>query len=143
MAKFLVRPRSEWSDRLRRPCCSKIFATGPSKLGMRCAKWRMKLNPEKTQVDYILQVRTHQKNRTQPKTVWRNSKSISSSEMFRYHFRLPIQFQKNTFEDILDPCNTRYHRLRLPANKKSGPTTPDKNLGKNENNLIFIPLSHK
>ena len=29
---------------------------------------------------------------------------------------------KNHFEDILDRCNTRYHRLRLLANKKWGPS---------------------
>ena len=28
---------------------------------------------------------------------------------------------KKHFEDILDRCNTRYHRLRLLANKKWGP----------------------
>ena len=29
---------------------------------------------------------------------------------------------KRHFEDMLDRCNTRYHRLRLPANKKWGPS---------------------
>ena len=29
---------------------------------------------------------------------------------------------KKPFEDILDRCNTRYHRLRLLANKKWGPS---------------------
>ena len=29
---------------------------------------------------------------------------------------------KNHFEDILDRCNARYHRLRLLANKKWGPS---------------------
>ena len=30
--------------------CSKIFTAGPSKMAMWCAKWRIKLNPDKTQV---------------------------------------------------------------------------------------------
>ena len=46
------------------------------------------------QSDHILQVHIHQKDRTQPKTVWRDSKSISSSEISGYYFRLPIHFQK-------------------------------------------------
>ena len=29
---------------------------------------------------------------------------------------------KNHFEDILDRCNIRYHRLRLLVNKKWGPS---------------------
>ena len=81
---------------LKRTLCSKIFATGPSKLGSAVCQMDNEAKSRKNQVDYILQVRTRQKNRTQPKTVWRDSKSISSSEMFRYHFRLPTQFQKNT-----------------------------------------------
>ena len=48
----------------------------------------------KNQGDYILQVHTRQKNRTQPKTAWRDSKSISSSEISRNYFRLPAHFQK-------------------------------------------------
>ena len=105
--------------KLKRTLRSKIFATGPSKLGSVVCKMENQIKSRKNQGDYILQVRTRQKNRTQPKTIWRDSKSISSSEMFRNHFRLPTQFQKH-FEDILDRCNTRYHRLRLLANKKWG-----------------------
>ena len=40
------------------------------KLGMWCAKWRIKLNPEKL------------------RSSWRESQSLSSSEISRYHFRL-------------------------------------------------------
>ena len=35
-------------------------------------------------------------------------------------FDSQLTFRKH-FEDILDRCNTSYHRLRLPANKKWGP----------------------
>ena len=37
------------------------------------------------------------------------------------YFRLTTHFQKH-FEDILDHCSTRYHRLRLLAYKKWGPS---------------------
>ena len=36
-------------------------------------------------------------------------------------FDSQLNFKKH-FEDILDPCNTRYHRLRLLPNKKWGPS---------------------
>ena len=36
-------------------------------------------------------------------------------------FESQLNFQKH-FEDILDRCNTRYHRLRLLVNKKWGPS---------------------
>ena len=36
-------------------------------------------------------------------------------------FDSQLNFKKH-FEDILDRCNTRYHRLRLLANKKWGPS---------------------
>ena len=88
---------------------------------MWCAKWRIKLNPEKNQGDHILQVHTWQKNRIQPKTVWRDTKSLSSSEICRKYFHSQLTFKKH-FEDILDCCNTRYHRLRLLANKKWEPS---------------------
>ena len=35
-------------------------------------------------------------------------------------FDFQLTFKKH-FEDILDRCNTRYHRLKLLANKKWGP----------------------
>ena len=48
----------------------------------------------KSQGDYILQVHTRQKNRIQPKTIWRDAKNLSSTEISRHYFRLPTQFQK-------------------------------------------------
>ena len=48
----------------------------------------------KSQGDYILQVRSRQKNRTQPKTTWRDTKSLSSSEISRNYFRLSTHFPK-------------------------------------------------
>ena len=55
-------------------------------LAMWCAKWRIKLNPEINQGDHILQVQNRQNNRIQPKTVRRDTKSLSSSEISRNYF---------------------------------------------------------
>ena len=60
---------------------------------MWCATRRIKLNPKKTKV-IILKVHVRQRNRTQPKTVWRDTKSLSSCEVSRNYFRLPTHFQK-------------------------------------------------
>ena len=60
----------------------------------------------KNQGDYILQVQTHQKNRTQPKTVWRDTKSLPSMKFLGTTFDSQLTFKKH-FEDILDSCNTR------------------------------------
>ena len=73
----------------------------------------------KNQGDYLLQVLTRQESRTQPNTLWRDSENLSSSEILRHYFRLTFQPH---FEDILECCNNRYHRLRLLANKKWGPS---------------------
>ena len=66
------------------------------KLAKRCPKGRLKLNPEKTknQGHHILQVVSRQKFRTHPKTVWRETQNLSSSEISRNYCRLQIQFPK-------------------------------------------------
>ena len=74
--------------------CSKIFATGPSELGNVVCQMENQTKPRENQGDYILQVRTRQENRTQPKTVWRDTKSLSSSEISRNYFRLQAHFKK-------------------------------------------------
>ena len=79
---------------LKRTLCSNIFATGPSQLGNVVCQMENQTESRKKQGDHILQVHTRQKNRTQSKTVWRDSKSLSSSEISRNYFRLPIHFQK-------------------------------------------------
>ena len=71
--------------------------------------------------DHILQVQPRQKNRTQSKTVWRDTKSLSLSEFLGITSDSQLTFKQH-FEDILDRCNTRYHRLRLLANKKWEPS---------------------
>ena len=101
--------------------CSKNFETGPSKLGNVVCQMENQTESRKKQSDLILQVHTRQKNRTEPKTVWRDTKSLSSSEISGNYFDSQLSFKKH-FEDILDRCNTRYHCLRLLANKKWGPS---------------------
>ena len=65
---------------------AKMFVTGPSKLGNVVCQMENQTESRKNQSDHILQVHTCQKNRTQPKTVWRDTKSLSSSEISSNYF---------------------------------------------------------
>ena len=114
---------------LKRTLCSKIFATGPSNLAVRCAKWRMKLNPEKTKLIIFSRSVLARKTKPNLKLCDETPKVYPQVKCLGVTFDSQLNFKKH-FEDILDRCNTRYHRLRLLANKKCGPTTPDKILGK-------------
>ena len=102
--------------------CSKTFTTGPSKIGNVVCQMENQTLSRKNRSDYILQVHTRQKNRTQPETIWRDTKNLSSSEISRHYFRLQTQLQKVLY--ILDRCNTRYHLLRLLVNKNGGLAQP-------------------
>ena len=73
---------------------SKIFATGPSELGNVICQMENQTKSRKNQGGYILQVRTRHNNRTQPITIWRDTKILSSSEISMNYFRLPTHFQK-------------------------------------------------
>ena len=96
----------------------KLLRKDLRKLAKWCAKWRIKLNPEKNQGHHILKVLSRQKFRTHSKTVWRETQNLSSSEISRNYFRLQIHFPS---EEILGRCNTRYHRIRLSVNKNWEP----------------------
>ena len=134
---------AQWVYSLNVRFAAKFLQQDLLNLAVRCAKWRMKLNPEKNQVDHILQAVLTRKTEPNLKLYGETLKVYPQVKCLGITFDSQLNLKKKHFEDILDGCNTRYHRLRLPANKKSGPLTQDKNLGKNDNNLIFIPLSHK
>ena len=88
---------------------------------MWCAKWRIKLNPEKTKV--IIFSRSIFARKTEPnlKLYGDTLKVYPQVKFLGITFDSQLTFKKH-FEDILDRCNTRYHRLRLLANKKREPS---------------------
>ena len=106
---------------LKRALCSKIFPTGPSELGNVVCQMENQTKSRKTQGDYILQVCTRQKNRTQPTTVWRDSKSISSSEVSRNYFRLPNHFQK-ALRGHPGSMHYQVPPFKAPSQQKWGPS---------------------
>ena len=91
------------------------------KLARWCAKWRIKLNPEKTKV--IIVSKSQSAIRVGP------ALSLYSDLLSYYpHIKfLGITFDNRMtftkyFEEILGRCNNKFHRLRILVNKKWGPS---------------------
>ena len=94
--------------------CSKTFTTGPSKI-------RIKLNPVKTKVIIFSRSILARKTKLNLRLYGETLKIYRQVKFLGITFDSQLNFKKH-FEDILDRCNTRYHRLRLLANKKWGPS---------------------
>ena len=95
------------------------------KLAQWCAKWRRKLNPEKTKV--IIFSRSYLAGKPEPtlKLYGERLKIYPQVKFLGITFDSKFTFKKH-FEDILARCNTRYHRIRLLTNKKWGPSPSTK-----------------
>ena len=91
------------------------------KLARWCAKWRIKLNPEKTKV--IIFSKSQIAIRVEP------ALSLYGDLLLYYPhikflsitFNNRMRFTKH-FEEILECCNQNFHRLRILVNKKWGPS---------------------
>ena len=91
------------------------------KLARWCAKWRIKLNPEKTKV--IIFSKFQFAIRAEP--------ALSLyADLLSYHpqikflgitFDNRMTFTKH-FEEILERCDQKFHHLRILVNKKLGPS---------------------
>ena len=97
---------------------AKLLRKDLRKLAKWCAKWRIKLNPEKTEV--IIFSRS---------SLARNSEPILILCGERLKIYPQVKFLEITFdsnqkhwEEILGRCNSRYHPIRLLVNKKEGPS---------------------
>ena len=91
------------------------------KLARWCAKWRIKLNPEKTKVIVFSK---------SPAAIRQNLLNLYNGDFLSYypHIKLlgitfdnRMTFTKH-FEEILECCNQKFHRLRILVNKKWGPS---------------------
>ena len=91
------------------------------KLARWCAKWRIKLNPEKIKVIIF----------SKSQTAIRAEPALSLyGDLLSYYpqikflgitFDNRMTFTKH-FEEILERCNQKYHLLRILVNKKWGPS---------------------
>ena len=86
-----------------------------------CAKWRIKLNPEKTTVIIFSRFSLAGKSKPVLKLYGERLKIYPQVNFMGITFDSKLTFQKH-FEEILGRCNTRYHRVRLIVNKKWGPS---------------------
>ena len=91
------------------------------KLARWCAKWRIKLNPEKTKVIIL----------SKSQTAIRAEPALSLyGDLLSYYPQikfLGITFDNRMiftkhFEEILERCNQKFHCLRILVNKKWGPS---------------------
>ena len=93
------------------------------KLAMWCAKWRIKLNPEKTKVIIFSRSRLARKAELNLTIYGEPLKIYPQVKFLGVIFDSKPTFQKH-FEDILERCNHRYHRLQLLAKKNGGLAQP-------------------
>ena len=100
---------------------SKIFATGPELSNVVC-QMENQTKSQKTKV--IVFSRSVLARKTEPnlKLYGETLKVYPQVKFLGSTFDSQLTFKKH-FEDILDRCNTRYHRLRLLANKEWGPSS--------------------
>ena len=112
---------AQWAFSRNVRIAAKLLQKDLLKLAMWCAKWRIKLNPVKTKV--IIFSRSTLARKTEPnlKLYDETLKIYPQVKFLGITFDSQLNLKKH-FEDILDRCNTRYHRLRLLANKKWGPS---------------------
>ena len=106
---------AQWAFSLKLRFTAKLLKQDILNLAMWCAKWRIKLNPEKTKV--IIFSRSILTRKTEPnlKPYGQTLKAYPQVKFLGITFDSQLTFQKH-FEDILDRSNTRYHLLRLLAN---------------------------
>ena len=108
---------TQWAFSLNVCFGAKFLQQDLLNLAMWCAKLRIKLNPEKTKV--ITYSRSKLARITEPnlKLFGETPKVYPQVKFLGITFDFQLTLQKH-FEDILDCCNTRYHQLKLLANRR-------------------------
>ena len=98
---------------------AKLLRKDQRQLAKWCAKWRIKLNPEKTKVIIFSRSPLARKKEPFLKLYGERLKIYSQVKFLGITFDSKHALQKH-FEEILGRCNTKYHRVRLIVNKKRG-----------------------
>ena len=89
---------------------AKLLRKDLRKLAKWCAKWRIKLNPEKTKVIIFSRSPLARKSEPVLKLYGERLKIYPQVKFLGITFDSKLTFQKH-FEEILGRCNTRYHRV--------------------------------
>ena len=112
---------AQWAFSLNVKFAANLLQQDLLKLATWCAKWRIKLNPEKTKVIIFSRCLLARKAELNLTLHCEPLKIHPQVKFLGIIFDSQLNFQKH-FEDILERCNNRYYRLRLLANKKWGPS---------------------
>ena len=112
---------AQWAFSRNVRIAAKLLQQDLLTLAMWCAKWRIKLNPVKNKVIIFSRSALARKTELNLKLYGETLKIYPQVKFLGITFDSQLNFKKH-FEDILDRCNTRYHRLRLLVNKKWGPS---------------------
>ena len=112
---------AQWAFSLNVKFAANLLQQDLLKLATWCAKWRIKLNPKKTKVIIFSRSLLARKAELNLTLYGEPLKSYPQVKFLGIIFDSKLTFQKH-FEDVLERCNHRYHRLRLLANKKWGPS---------------------
>ena len=86
-----------------------------------CAKWRIKLNPEKTKVIIFSKSQTAIKAEPDLPLYGDLLSYYPQIKFLGITFDNRVIFTKH-FEEMLERCNQDFHRLRILVNKKWGPS---------------------
>ena len=112
---------AQWAFSLNVKFAANLLQQDLLKLATWCAKWRIKLNPEKTKVIIFSRSLLARKAELNLTLYGEPLKIYPQVKFLGIIFDSKLTFQKH-FEDVLERCNHRYHRLRLLANKKWEPS---------------------
>ena len=115
---------AQWAFSSNVRFASKIFATGPSELdNVVCQNDKLENQTKSRKTKVIIFSRSILARKTEPnlKLYGETLKVYPQVNFLGSTFDSELTFKKH-FEDILDRSNTRYHRLRLLAKKKWGPS---------------------
>ena len=112
---------AQWAFSLNVKFAANLLEQDLLKLATWCAKWRIKLNPEKSKVIIFSRSLLARKAELNLTLYGEPLKTYPQAKFIGIIFDSKLTFQKH-FEDILECCNNRYYRLRLLANKKWGPS---------------------
>ena len=108
----------QWSVSKNIDLAAEYLQRDLDKLARWCDKWRIKLNPEKTKV--IIFSTSQTAIRAEPAwSLYGDLLSYYPQIKFQGSFDNRMTFTKH-FEEILELCNQKFHRLRILVNKKLG-----------------------
>ena len=112
---------SQWAVSKNIDLATEYLRRDLDRLAKWCAKWRIKLNPEKTKV--IIFSKSRSAIRAEP-TLSLYGDFLSYYPHIKFlsiTFENRMTFTKH-FEEILERCNNKFHRLRIMVNKKWSPS---------------------